>query len=180
VQLQAPTRPTEFFIRLADSLPEDCRLLTVQPLQPGVKPHPRRIGYQVELTREDAGKTAARIPALLEADSIEALRDYGPDRPSRALEIRPHIESVILDGTMLRVGLLCSDGGAARPGEVLTALGLPADEYNHQVRRVRVDWDIEFADSDTPPANSERKHIGKDKDRRVDQEARGQQEDQEG
>lgn len=168
VQLKAPADATMLFDSLANALPTECRLVSVTPLDPGVKPHPLGIHYEIKLDQADAEKAAARIPALLKADSIEVRRDYGPDRPSRAVDIRPSIESVTLDGSVLRVSLLCSDGGAARPGEVLRALDLPADEYNHLARRVKVDWDIEFAEAEIPPANDERKQIGQGRDRRVD------------
>lgn len=160
VRLKTAPVEAELYDSLSATLPEGLRLRSVIRLDPGVKPHPLGIVYELQLAATDARKAKLGTPKLLEADSIEVRREYGPDRPARAVDIRPYIESVKLAGSELRIQLHCVGGATARPGEVLTALGLSADDYNHVVRRVGVTWDIELADPERREASDERKDIG--------------------
>jgi hypothetical protein len=54
------------------------------------------------------------------------------------VDIRPFIESIDLDGNGVTWTQRITPTGTARPGEVLEALGLPALEHVHRLRRLEV------------------------------------------
>ena len=162
VELDATRSARSLHESLAAALPGDCTLDRVVLLTQRVRPQPRRAHYEVDLSDEHARQAAARIDTLLEASTAPVERDYGPAKPARMIDIRPCIETTSLDGRTLSISLVYVDQHSARPAEVLTALQLPADVYNHCVRRTAVTWNIEFAGTDRWPANPERTTVGQE------------------
>jgi radical SAM-linked protein len=159
------SRPAERLYRsLARALPPTYNLQRVVVLATRAKPHPRRTAYTVELEPEHAGQAAARIAEVLSAEELTIERMRGPGRPTRVLDIRPCIETLTLDDRTLFMQLAFVAQRTARPTEVLTALHLPATSYNHRVRRIGVEWDIEFAGPTQWPASTERNNVGQEED----------------
>ncbi len=159
VELREPRSPAVLFGSLAGVLPAGCRLRKVTaPLPPGT-PHAQRATYEVELEAADAARIAARIGEVMAQASVVVQREGGPDKPSRPYEIRPYIVNLELDGRVLRMVLHVTQQGSARPSEILTAFGLAAEEYNHQLRRAAVQWDMELAGPIAGPAAHERKPL---------------------
>jgi len=149
--------------RLAAALPPACRLHDVVMPAPRAKPHPRRALYAVALAGKHVAQARERILELLAAETCVVERDHGPGKPTRMIDIRPHIETVTLDDCTLQMRLNFREQRGVRPTEVMTALKLPATTYGHHVCRVEVEWDIELADEETNPASVERKNVGQKK-----------------
>jgi radical SAM-linked protein len=149
--------------RLAASLPAACHLQGVVALPPRASPHPRRVAFELELERQHAAQAAPRIKELLAAESLIVERTYGPDKPARAIDIRPYLETITLDGRTLAMRLTFVKQRSARPTEVLTVLDLPASAYNHRVRQVAVEWDMALADPPRRPASAERNNVGQER-----------------
>ena len=152
----------QLYDRLAEVLPPGCVLQRVLVLPPRTKPHPRKVVYEIEVDGPHAELIAPRIRPLLDSEELVVERTYGPNKPSRMVDIRPLIETVTLDGHTLTMQLVFVDQSTARPVEVLTALSLPAETYHHRVRQVEVEWDIALAES--PPGHSgmERNNVGQE------------------
>jgi len=162
VELNEPRPAEQLHQSLAAALPAACRLQRVITLTTQAKLHPRRVVYHVELEPEHAACAAPRVAELLAAESLAVERTYGPGKPSRAIDIRPYIETVTLDDRTLAMRLVFADQRTARPIEVLAALNLPATRYSHRVQRVEVEWNIELAGPIARPASTERKHVGQE------------------
>ncbi len=138
-------RPTEeLFHSLHAALPAGCRLQRVVPAPAGM-PHARAVTYEVALDPEDVGPVQARLPRLLDRTTWVVERSQRPGKPTQHIDIRPYIREVELEGRVLRLHLAIESQRTARPAEILTELGLTAETYNHRVRRVAVQWDIELA-----------------------------------
>ena len=160
VQLSEARPLEQLHDRLAASLPAACRLRRVVALPPRASPHPRRIAFELELERQHAAQAARRIKELLAAESLIVERTYGPDKPARAIDIRPYIETITLDDRALAMRLKFINQRSARPTEILTALDLPASAYDHRVRQVEVEWDMALADPPRRPPSAERNNVG--------------------
>ena len=138
-------RPTEeLFHSLHAALPAGYRLQRVVPAAAGM-PHARAVTYEVALDPEDVGPVQARLPRLLDRTTWVVERSQRPGKPTQHIDIRPYIREVELEGRVLRLHLAIESQRTARPAEILTELGLTAETYNHRVRRVAVQWDIELA-----------------------------------
>jgi radical SAM-linked protein len=129
--------------RLAGKLPADYRLLRVTMPAAQRIPQPQAVTYELELEPADQAGIARRIPALEESTSVVVEREYGPRRAARRLDIRTYIEKVESDEGRLRFTLRYRQQRTARPSEVLTALGLAPEAYNHRLRRTTVRWNME-------------------------------------
>jgi radical SAM-linked protein len=152
------------FARLARQLPAAAPLRSVQAPGPRGTPLPTRVVYEVELDAADATGLAARIAALLACPAIPVARDCGPHKAPRALDIRPHIENVLLADGRLRLELRFAEGRTARPAEITTALGLAAERCVHRIRRVHVAWHIELGGPHDRPGAHERIDLGNEED----------------
>ncbi len=157
---RCPTGP--LYRSLVAALPAGCRLQRVVALTNRARPQPRRTVYDIELEAEHAAQARPRIAGLLAAERLDVERTYGPGKPSRAINIRPYIETVTLGDRTLSMRLAFVGQRTARPTEVLTALRLPVNAYKHRVRRVQVEWNIGFAGHTTWPASTERNNVGQE------------------
>jgi radical SAM-linked protein len=164
IDLDEPRSPAGLCQTLAGALPLGCTLCRVIAPAPRATPHARRATYQVELAPAEGGQLEGQIGELLAASEIRVMRRPGPDRPARAINIRPYIENIVWDGQGLCMCLVYEAQRSARPSEILTALGLAGDRYNHRVRRTKVEWDIELTGPTQRPAAPERKRLGKEQE----------------
>jgi len=125
------------------------------PLPPGT-PHPLRACYEIDLDPADAAAAAPRVADVLDLGAIVVSRNTGPGKPVREIDVRPLLEKLVLDGTTLRMRLAYEGQRTARPIEILSALGLPAADYEHRVRQLEILWDMELAGPLRWPAAPER------------------------
>jgi radical SAM-linked protein len=150
---------------LAAALPGACRLRRVVALPARTKLHPCRVAFELELEREHAAGVAARITKLMAEETLLVERAYGPDKPAGVIDIRPYIETIILDGRKLTMRLAFVQRRTARPSEVLTVLHLPATAYDHRVRQVEVEWNMALGGLEQWPPGAERNNVGREEDR---------------
>ncbi|MFH1746643.1 MAG: TIGR03936 family radical SAM-associated protein [Planctomycetota bacterium] len=164
VELRAESDTKQLTESLAAVLPAQCTLREIlAPLPPG-KPHARVVEYVVPLSMRDARTVAPRLPALLEREHIIVQRrNYNMPVP-RQLDIRPFIELLGIDGSVLRMRLEVIDQRSARPSEIITELGLAADAYTHRVRRTAVNWDMELTSTGGAPVPPKGIDLGNEKE----------------
>lgn len=155
VELTEPREPAWLADSLARALPGDCVLKSVVFPLAGGGLVALASDYAVELDPRDVPAVGARLPRILSGEELVIQRECGPHKPPRPLDIRPYIESLSLDGTVLRLRLRCLQQGTARPSEVLAELGLSAETLNHHVRRTEVTWNMEFAAAGARPVSGE-------------------------
>jgi len=164
VELLGAPAPEELYNKLDVALPARCSLGSVACLPSNTMPHPLHVTYSAPLAPAHAAAAGERLSAALNSCTIVVERTHGPAKPTAPIDIRPYIETLILDGSVIVMRLAFHDQRTARPIEVLQALGLPAAEYEHLVRQVEVEWDIAL---DVPlrwPPGAERTHVGKEED----------------
>ena len=164
VRLNEARPPDALYESLAAALPAGCRLAEVVVPAPRGTPHPQRVTYAVELQEEHVAQPASSVSDVLAAENLIVERDRGPGKMPTTCDIRPNIESIALDGRVLRMELSYDGQRSARPTEVLTKLGLPASEYAHRVRRSAVTWDMVLAAGESAAPSAERNHVGKEED----------------
>ncbi|MBU0639714.1 MAG: TIGR03936 family radical SAM-associated protein [Planctomycetes bacterium] len=162
VDLAAPRSPADLCSSLTATLPRQCALQRVIAPVPSATPHAQSVTYELPLAATDAAHMGPRIRRLLALSELNIERSYGPDKPSRAIDIRPFVDTIVLDGQVLRLRLRYCDQRTARPSELITELGLAAEEHNHRVRRAEVTWDIELTGPTARPAALERISLGQE------------------
>ena len=145
VQTNAEVAAEELHDRLAAALPPGCRLVQVVAVPRKPKPHAVAATYTVQIEAGEAEQLGPRIAELLKAEQVVVDRTGKPGTPARAIDIRPFVEELRLDGRTLRMVLRIAQQQSARPSEILTRLDLALDMYAHRIRRVQVQWDIELS-----------------------------------
>jgi radical SAM-linked protein len=151
--------------RLAHALPATCPLGRVCLPVTSMAPHPVRAAYAVELEAADAAYARQRIGPLLAAGELPVRRSTTENRPERTIDVRPFVETLVLDGTTVSMRLRFAEQQTARPSEILLALGLAPEPYLHRVRRQQVEWDIELVESGGPATQPERIELAKQEER---------------
>jgi radical SAM-linked protein len=162
VALDSTADAADLQARLAAQFPAGCVLRRVQVPAPRRTPQPVRVVYEIDLP-PSAPDLDGRVAELLARGAIPVARDVGPHKAPRAVDIRPHLEHVTLDGARLRVELRMLDRRTARPSEIITELGLPAAECVHRTRRVAVQW-YWAPDGPEEAAAQERTELGYEED----------------
>jgi radical SAM-linked protein len=142
--------PEALFSSLSRQMPAACPLRRVIAPAAAATPHPRQVGYELELDPEDLDGLSERAAQLLGAPSVVVTRVSAPGQPTRPLDIRPYINTLELRENVLHMELLFVEQRTARPAEIIAALGLAADTYNHRVRRAEVHWDLELVGPQWP------------------------------
>jgi len=161
--LREARAPAELLASLAGALPADCLLQRVTAPAPRVTPHPLRVTYEVELRPEEAAGIGERLAALTAREALTIERESGPGKPTRAVDIRPYIDRLEVEGGWLRLHLRFAQQRTARPSEILTELGLAAS-CGHRLRRGAVQWDIELPGPCVGPALHERKPLDQEEE----------------
>ncbi len=151
--------------RLARALPAACPVGGVCFPVTNAAPHPVRVAYGVELEAADAASARQRIGPLLAAGELPVRRSTTDNRPERTIDVRPYVETLVLDGTTVHMCLRFAEQQTARPSEILAALGLAPETYLHRIRRQQVEWDIELVESGVPALQPERIELGKQEER---------------
>jgi len=155
VDLRAARTPDELAASLARTLPAGCVLQRVISPAPRVTPH--------ALRPEEAAVLGERGAALTARSTLPIERECGPGKPRRAIDIRPYIDRLELEGCRLRLELRFVQQRTARPSEILTELGL-AESCGQRLRRRAVQWDIELPGPSVGPALHERKPLDQEDD----------------
>jgi radical SAM-linked protein len=161
---QAPPGAGWLFDAIARSAPPTIPIRGVTSPLPAGTPHPLRASYEIDLDSPDATVIGPRVPQILNLAKLVVLRTAGPGKPVREIDVRPLLEKLVLDGTTLRLRLAFDGQRTARPIEILSALGLPAADYEHRVRQTEIHWDMELAGPNRWPAAPERNPFVKEED----------------
>jgi len=126
--------------RLAEQVPEGVRLRSVARLEPGQRCQPRSLTYRIDLPPPECPAIRVRAEAALATSPLLVLRTEHKTGRVREHDVRPFVDGLEVGDGWLRMRLRVLDGVAARPAEVLTALGLEAREMHHRIRRLEIEW----------------------------------------
>jgi radical SAM-linked protein len=152
VDLEEARDPQALFDALARVLPQGLELLgTIVPLAGSDVLQPAQVEYTVLLDESGAALAARSATMLLDASVIEVKRPAGPARPPRRLDVRPFLESLTVEGRAVCIRLRCEGQQSARPGEILSALGLDPSQYANGVCRSAITWNLEPAGPSAGP-----------------------------
>ncbi len=160
VRLTEAPRVAELGRALQTQMPRDCVLLAVYPLEARLSPQPQAVFYSIGLQSAAAQAIGPRIAALQAEHDHLIERNYGPQRPSRSIDIRPFVQRVELRGRTLELELSFTEGRSARPEEILAALGLKTADLDGPIVRRAIHWNIEPPTAGGWSADAEREQVG--------------------
>jgi radical SAM-linked protein len=133
-------------------MPEACPVLALHAAALRGPVRPVCVSYRVALDEVDAIGLEERVRDLLKRTSVITTRDCGPRKSTRPFDVRPHLDGLRLEGAVLRMSLRFADDRIARPTEIITELGLPAQRYLTRIERTTVQWDLTLAGPEFWPA----------------------------
>lgn len=133
--------------RLNEQMPVGVRTYAAILSEPSQTCRPCSVMYDVDTTgletpTSDAPALAQRIESFLSSPVFEISRVRHRDGRVKVVDIRPFVDTLSAheDGIRMSILVTQSDGGLTTPAEVCKALGMDADEINHRVRRVKIQW----------------------------------------
>ena len=147
VSLEGETGAEELVSRLNACAPEGMRFTEARELTGRRTPRPVRVTYRVALAPRTAGDVARRLDALRAQASWAVERKVsGKGRRDgwkvRAIDLRPLVAKLELEGDCLVMELVAGGDLWARPGEVLSLTGL--DERIDLASTVRTAVEYDF------------------------------------
>ncbi len=125
---------------LGKQMPIGVTLSTARLLDSRAQCVPLRVVYFLECTAEERPMLERRVSRLLDTDTLEVERVHPKQAKPRRVNIRPFVDSVETTPEGLRMRLVVSPDGSARPVEVCTALGLDSDTVHHRILRTEIEW----------------------------------------
>jgi radical SAM-linked protein len=138
IELTEPLAAEEVLTRLAAQAPPGISFLSSRSIDVRAGAHVRRAFYRLEIDVPPAD-LAARCAAVLAQPHIWAERQ----RPKpRRLDVRPFISELTPGTAGLSMALWITDNGAARPEEIISALGL-GDDLPDGATIVRTDLELD-------------------------------------
>lgn len=124
LELSAWTAPKKIEAALAAQLPEGLGVAGVEAFHRSAREQVDYVEYEAVLP-EPPDDLDARIDAFLEREECAVERDRG--EVVKTVEIRRYVMALDREGATVLMRIQNTDGGTARPDEVLRALGLEPD-----------------------------------------------------
>ncbi len=152
IELSAPVDAADAAARLSAALPNDCRICRVTTTHQTRVPLARSASYETTIEADATNAASVRLRRLMSLNELRIARDSGPSKPRREIDIRPFVAALSMDEDTLRMQLRITEKGSAKPAEILSELGLAADIYVSRTRRIRVEWNVDFAAGATAAA----------------------------
>jgi radical SAM-linked protein len=142
IELTKPIEPEEICRRLTEQVPDGLTVLTSRAVQPIEHWMPTGVIYHLPLPEggRPNAELKARIEQLLQPDRLLVQRVTDQGRTTKTLDIRPLICALRADDCALELELIVRPEGAAKPAEVLEALGLEPAEHLSRLVRQRILW----------------------------------------
>ncbi len=140
IELREPMEATVVLGRLARQMPAGLTLTEAWVPDDGRVPQADRVEYAVPIPPENAGSVAEAVKRLLAAETWRIERNDPGNRPARTIDLRTYLVDASIREGMLRWTLRVTPAGSARPAELLSAIGLAPDEWQHRVVRTAVHW----------------------------------------
>ncbi len=140
VDLEEPLDPVVVRDRLQEQMPTGLALSDARSIAGKHPPQPVRADYELALPPDQIEDVRQRIADLLAAPTWIIQRSDPGTRPSKELDLRQYLaDGAACDG-ILRWTVHVTAGGSLRPAELLTAVGLAPQDWQHHVRRTGVAW----------------------------------------
>ena len=124
LELSTWTAPKKIESALAEQMPEGIAVSGVEAFHRGAREQVDYVEYEAALP-EPPADLEARIEAFLDREECVVDRDRGA--VVKSVEIRKYVMELDREGSAVLMRIQNTDGGTARPDEVLRALGLEPD-----------------------------------------------------
>jgi radical SAM-linked protein len=164
VELREPRAAQELCDSLAGTLPDGC--VPRRVIAPATRGTPHALGviYAVELDPRDARHIGPRLGRIMALEQLVVRRDACRGTGPRSVDIRPQVETLVLDGSVLQMRFRDAEQRTVRPSEILVELGLAPDAYNQRVCRTEVTWNLELSGPGVEPAAPKGMKLGTDEE----------------
>ena len=140
VDLAEPAEPGVVLDRLSEQMPAGLKLTDAWMIADKHPPQPVRVDYELPLP-PDRVETVSQATQNLMAAPTWAIERTGPGaRKIKDIDLKQYLAEASVCEGILRWTVHVTAGGTLRPGELLAAVGLPPQEWQHHVRRTGVQW----------------------------------------
>jgi hypothetical protein len=132
--------PDEVLTKLRNQVPTGITLLNAERREASHAPQPNQVTCELLVDAEETTALKRKAQELLKAEAIPVVRESGPTKPKKDIDIRRYILDIEVMADRVRFRLAHFPDGAARPAELMTALGMDPLRHGHRLRRVDVQW----------------------------------------
>ena len=140
IDLREPRDVNELLDSVAAALPNECKAQRVTPLERKCIPQALGADHEVALSEPASDGLRQRVAELLACERLPISRDFGPGKPRKTIDMRPYIELIELQPTLLRLRLRIDNQQTVRLAELITELGLDPQVMLPRSQRVAVHW----------------------------------------
>lgn len=140
LETDRPIDPSQALVRLQAASPGGLRFTTGREFVKGESVTPVRATYLLDTQGAPSDEVRRRVEELRAADSAVITRTDAKSKVSRAVDIRPSIESIETGEAGVEFTIRIGSGGAAKPAEVAGWIGFDSATINHRITRTKVDW----------------------------------------
>ena len=129
---------------LADRLPSDCELLSVDAAKSNTSFQPTSATYILPVTPDSINSGAkSRIERLMESDTCNLQRRMSPKNPKvKNVNVRPFLKSIEINDKEVSVECEISPDGTIRVEEILKLLELHEEMLTAPIKRTNVQWKV--------------------------------------
>jgi radical SAM-linked protein len=126
--------------QLQESTPSELRFTDVRMLEANEKLQPRAVRYRIDASDPEIKDLGERRRHLLETTVVPVERRNPKNPGGTTVDVRPYVDTIDLVDGAVEMTLLVTENGTAKPAEIATLLGYPADAINHRIRRLEIKW----------------------------------------
>jgi radical SAM-linked protein len=122
-------------------MPKGISLYRAEYLPTPQRCRPAKVCYRVEIPEFNRSEVESLASTLLGPSPFPVERKRFKTGRMTTVDLQPFVESIQVDDSGLVMKLLLQhDGSTARPADVLAGLGLRADDVQHRIRRLEIEW----------------------------------------
>lgn len=142
VDLEEPLDPAVVLDKLREQMPAGLTLSEARSIAGKHPPQAVRADYALALPPDRAKEVGQRMKDLLAASMWNIQRSGPGTKRPRELDVRQYLAGGAVCEGILRWTVRVTGAGSLRPAELLAAVGLPPQDWQHHVRRTGVEWSL--------------------------------------
>jgi radical SAM-linked protein len=140
VELSEPVPASMVLTRLGEQMPAGLRLTQAWTIADRHSPQARQVEYAVPLPADCIEATREAAQRLLAQPTWTIERSGPGDKRSKAIDLRQYLADASVCEGALRWTAQVTAGGSLRPAELLIAVGLAPEEWQHRICRTAIEW----------------------------------------
>ena len=140
IEFEHQVDPDDALRRLEQQTPAGICMISARRLGLNEALQPALVRYRLEPDGPLPADAGQRLRGILDSDVLYVQRRRYPDNKTDAIDIRPYLATMQMNGDAVEFTLRVTPNGTARPAEIAALWGYETAAINHRIRRMEVKW----------------------------------------